>query len=96
MQKKKSKMITFEIEVPEQIEIILEKDKISMKKNSKEITREINPLISLSKDKNKILLSTNESRRENKRLLGTTKSHLKNMIDGITNGLTIFINLEYS
>jgi large subunit ribosomal protein L6 len=81
--RKVEKNITKEIEIPGEIEIVIEKNIVTMKKDNKELKKEIDSNVDVKKEGNKILLSIKEAKRNQKRELGTSVGHIKNMIEGL-------------
>jgi len=86
MAKKTKKDLTAEIEIPAGIEATLEGRVITMKKDSNEIKRAVLGDVKVSKEGNKIILSVKKAKKDEKRAFGTIKSHVKNMIEGLTTG----------
>lgn len=86
MAKKVRRDISNEMEVPEGIQVTIEDHVITMKKDDKEIKRNINPEISVVQEDNKIIVSAKKARRNEKRKYGTITGHIKNMITGLTEG----------
>jgi large subunit ribosomal protein L6 len=74
-----------EIEIPQGIEVIIEKNKIVCKKDSKELVRIIDPNMKATKNGNKLILVLENARRSEKRLIGTAASHLRNIFEGLLN-----------
>ena len=60
--------------------------KLIMKKEGNEISREISPIINIKLEGNKITLSSKRIRRIEKKIFGTMKAHINNMIKGLTEG----------
>ncbi len=75
------------IDVPEGIEINLNKDILTVKGNGKELSKKINfHKISLTTSKEgKAILSSKKATRRESKMMGTINAHLKNMIKGIEN-----------
>ena len=86
--KKKEKRLYEEIEIPEGITVNISRNEISMKKDDKEIIRKIVPLVNVKVDGNKIQVSADRMRKTERKLFGTMKAHIKNMIKGLTEGFT--------
>ena len=87
MKKEKDNLVK-EITIPEGIESRLKDNIIYIKKNDIELTRKFHPLIIVAIEKNKITLSAKKNRRTEKKLLGTTYSHIINMIKVLEQGFT--------
>ena len=73
-----------EIEIPEGINASITGSKIMMKKNNDEIQIELNARIKTIIEGNKIILEVKKATKNNKKLFGTIKAHIKNMIKGLT------------
>lgn len=85
IQKIKKKLIE-EIEIPENINASFDKDELVMKKNNNELRRKLNPAIGLKIEGNKILIKPRKTTRKEKKIFGTFKAHIKNMIKGLNEG----------
>jgi len=85
--KMKLKKLKQEIEIPSGIEILIEGNTVKTKGPKGENHRFFHyPKIQISKQDNKILLiAKNPSKRE-KTMMGTMKSHIKNLIKGVDKG----------
>lgn len=86
IEKKTRKSFVEEIQIPSDIELVINEKEIIMKKNSNEIKRKIDSEIKVSKEGDKIVIKVDNARREQKRRFGTIVGHVKNMIEGLTNG----------
>ena len=87
MKKTMRKDFEAEIEIPEGIEASIEAGNIlAMKKVSNQLKRSIDEEMAISKEGSKIRLSVKKARKNEKRRFGTMKSHIRNMIDGLSNG----------
>jgi len=86
-QKKRDKDNLYEeIEIPEGIGASIDNDILIMKKDDKELRRKLVALIDVKVEGNKIVVSSTRNRRIEKRLFGTFKAHVKNMIKGFEEG----------
>lgn len=72
-----------EIEIPDGIIANLNGSFLIMKKNSKELKRKLTLLIDFKIDGNKLIISSRKNRKLERRLFGTFKAHIKNMIKGL-------------
>ena len=86
--KKKDKKLIEEIEIPEGILVSIDDDILSMKKDDKEISRMIHSFIIIKIDNGKIIISSERNRKIERKLFGTYKAHIKNMIKGLEEGFT--------
>jgi large subunit ribosomal protein L6 len=76
----------FEIEVPEGIVATLKDNLLTLKKDSKELKRKIHPVVIAKLEGNKITLTIKKAKKFVKREFGTARSHIKNMVKGLTEG----------
>ena len=79
--------IAAKIEIPENVEININKGVISVKGSKGTITKKLlSPKIKISvKDKN-ILIESKKGTRREKKMIGTFKAHIRNMIKGASEG----------
>ena len=93
----KGEGIKLEIEIPEGVEVIIEKNLVKVKGAKGELDREF-PLkdIKISRKENRIILTCPSNRRINRALLGTTNAHIKNMIHGVSKGVMYKMKMVYS
>lgn len=82
----KRKDYYFEMEIPEGIVASLKDNTLTLKKDSKELKRKINDVVAVKIDGNKITLTIKKAKKFVKREFGTARSHIKNMIKGLTEG----------
>ncbi|WP_409199547.1 50S ribosomal protein L6 [Methanobrevibacter sp. DSM 116169] len=84
------------IEIPEGVEVIIDKD-ISIKGPNGQISRNFSyPNVKISKDDNSIVLVTSFPKKKDKSMIGTTKAHLNNMIKGVTDGFTYHMKIVFA
>ena len=72
-----------QVEIPQGIEVIINNNKITCKKDSHEITRIVEPKIKVTQVENKLMLVIQNARKQEKRLVGTAASHMKNVFEGL-------------
>ena len=85
MEKKQIKKdLRQEIEIPEGIEGIIEGKEIILKKGSDELKRKLSSLIDTKIEGNKIILEVKNVKKNHKKMFGTMKAHIKNMVNGLT------------
>jgi len=83
VKKTKRANVEIEINIPVGIEVTIKGNMIIAKKESKQIERALaDPVEAMIKD-NKIFLTVKNARRAEKRLIGTTASHMKNIFEGL-------------
>lgn len=85
---KKENKLHEEIDVPEGISTELDNNFLIMKKDNKLIKRKLNPLINLKIEGKKIVMTSKRARKTEKRLFGTFRAHIKNMIKGLIDEFT--------
>ena len=73
-----------EIEVPEGINTTIEGDKIIMKNNNGELERRLDAKIKTTVEGNKVTLDIKNPSKNHKKMFGTIKAHINNMIKGLT------------
>lgn len=71
------------IEVPAEIELKVEGNKIIMKKDSKIVERKLDSDITISQEGNKLTIRMKKAKKDERRKFGSAKSHIKNMIEGL-------------
>ncbi len=86
--KMKLSELAYEVDVPEGITVNISPDMtITAKGKNGEAVRSFRSIgISVSKEDNKIKFAAKNVTKKEKRLLGTFKSHMKNMLEGVLNG----------
>ena len=78
------KEIFQEVEIPEGVEVNVEKNRVIIKGPEGENKREFNlDNFSMKKEGNKIVIGNKKSTKNEKKLINTTASHLRNMIKGV-------------
>ena len=90
-----------EIEIPEGVEVNLEKvnieDTISVKGPNGETSRKFNyPNLTITKEDNSIIIETNFPKKQDKSMVGTTKAHINNMLIGVTDGFTYKMKIVFA
>ena len=80
--KKKIAKLKDTITIPENLDIKILENKITLSKGDVEISRKFNPLILVKKQDNEIILETQKDRKIEKKNFGTLKAHIKNIIAG--------------
>jgi len=73
-----------EIEIPGGIAVTIDADKIIMKKDSDELQRKLDARIDTKVDGNKVVLESKKTTKNERKMFGTVKAHIKNMIKGLT------------
>ncbi|MEE9525242.1 MAG: 50S ribosomal protein L6 [Candidatus Woesearchaeota archaeon] len=79
--------LTEQIEIPEGVEVKIDSGLISAKGPKGEISRRLAyPKVSVDVKDNKLTISSKKATKREKRIIFTFKSHLVNMIQGVTEG----------
>lgn len=95
--KEKPESLELEIDVPAGVEVSINKDVVKVKGEKGEITKKLKlDLVKLEKKDDKIILSTPETRKHNKAVLGATKARIANMMKGASKGVTYKMKIVYS
>ncbi len=82
MEMKKNNQLLEEIEIPNGISASVEDKKIVMRKGSEEISRNLSPKMKIEIKGNKIIVSSERTTRKEKKVFGSIKAHIRNMING--------------
>lgn len=89
-------IIRDEIPIPEGIEVSIQ-DEIVVTGSAGELKRKFKSRnINITKDDNKIILEAPFPKKRDKAMLGTIKSHLSNMIIGLTDGFSYKMKIVYA
>lgn len=83
---KKIKNMQEELEIPSGINTIIKGNEITLSKDDKEVKRILNNRINVKVEGNKIILSSKKATKREKKVLYTTKAHIKNAFEGLTKG----------
>lgn len=76
--------INEKINIPEKVEIIIDNGLVKVKGPKGEIVKRLfDPKIKMDIQDNKILIESKKTTKREKRLIGTIKAHIKNMIKGV-------------
>lgn len=87
-----------EVEIPENVEVVVEGLKITVKGSKGVITKDFSHMrgVIVRKENNKVIIETYMADKRTKALVGTLVAHLKNMIKGVTRGYTYKLKIIYS
>ncbi|MBR9705522.1 50S ribosomal protein L6 [Candidatus Pacearchaeota archaeon] len=83
-EKNNQKDLREEIEVPEGMSARIEDNVLIIKKDSEELIRKINAKVATKVEGNKIILEAKQATKNKKKMFGTMKAHIKNMITGLS------------
>ena len=85
----KLKELTYEIEIPEKVDINVDKFLVSVKGEKGENSRTFHyPSIKILQKENKITLSAKNATKKEKTMMGTYRAHIRNLIKGVDKGFT--------
>jgi len=79
----KQKNLREEIEIPEGMNANIEENEIIIKKDSNELKRKLSRLVKIKIEDKKIILEVKKLTKKEKKMFGTMKAHIKNMIQGL-------------
>ncbi len=82
------------ITVPAGVEVKIDGSRVTVKGSKGELTRDLNPLMSIELDGDVITVARPDDSREAKSLHGLTRSLIANMIEGVTNGFSKKLELS--
>jgi len=73
------------MEIPADVELIVDRDEVTVKAKGKELKRRfsLTPKIKIVKDNSHVKVSAKKATKKDSKILGTTFAHIKNMIIGI-------------
>jgi large subunit ribosomal protein L6 len=85
-----------EIPIPEGIDVTVE-DEVTIKGSKGQLSRKFKyPNVVIKKDNDTIVLEAHFPKKKDKAMLGTIKSHINNMIIGLTDGFTYNMKIVYA
>ncbi len=74
------------IKIPEQVEVLISGNRVSVKGPKGELTREFHPAVVVAKEDNVIVIHPRQTSRESSALWGLSRALLFNMVHGVTEG----------
>ncbi len=85
------------VEIPEEVDLTVDGLSVSVSGPNGELSRTFNLRgIVLEKEENKVIVKSDSKRKRHKALVGTISSHIRNMIEGVTEGFTSKLKVVYS
>ena len=85
-----------EIPIPEGIDVTIE-DEVTVKGSKGQLSRKFNyPNVVIKKDDGNVVLEAHFPKKKDKAMLGTIRSHISNMITGLTDGFTYNMKIVYA
>jgi len=89
-------VIREEIEIPEGVEVSLNNE-VNVKGPQGELSRKFKfSNITMKTEDDKVVLETSFPKKKDKAMLGTIRSHINNMIHGVTEGFTYNMKIVYA
>ena len=85
------------VEIPEKVDAILEGRVVTIKGEKGELTRDFSHApINIQLDKKIVTVHANWPRKKEAALVGTVRSHIENMVKGVTKGFTYKMKIVFS
>lgn len=85
-----------EIPIPEGIDVTIENE-VTVKGSKGQLSRKFNyPNVVIKKDDGNVVLEAHFPKKKDKAMLGTIRSHISNMITGLTDGFTYNMKIVYA
>ena len=85
------------VEIPEKVEALLEGRVITIKGEKGELTRDFSHApINIQLDGKTVTVQANWPRKKEAALVGTVRSHIENMVKGVTKGFTYKMKIVFS
>lgn len=85
-----------EIPIPEGIDVTIE-DEVTVKGSKGQLSRKFNyPNVVIKTDNGNVVLEAHFPKKKDKAMLGTIRSHISNMITGLTDGFTYNMKIVYA
>ncbi|MBM4240119.1 MAG: 50S ribosomal protein L6 [Euryarchaeota archaeon] len=85
-----------EIPIPEDVDVTIN-DEVKVNGPKGQLSRKFtNPSIIIKKEDNTVVVETNFPKKKDKAMLGTTRSHISNMINGVKDGFTYKMKIVYA
>jgi len=85
-----------EVEVPENVEVIVEGKKVTVKGPKGTLSRKFNAPVNITLDGSIVRVEAFFPRKKEKAMVGTVASHIKNMIIGVTKGFVYKLKIVYA
>jgi len=95
--KSKKENYVLEINIPDEIDSIIENNIVTLKGKNNTLSREFKYYkIKIKKGDNKVVLTSDKHNKTQRAILGTIRGHIQNMIHGISNGITYKLKIVYA
>jgi len=91
-------MFSKEVLVPSSVNVEISESGVRVKGSKGELKRAFKIVegMRIETKENKVIVSSDDERRKVRALVGTTASHIKNMIEGVEKGFTYKLRVVYS
>ena len=83
--KRETRKFISEITIPKGITAVIEKNELIIKKDKRESRRKLTLETGIKIENDKIIIKAKKTNKKEKRMFGTLKAHIKNMIAGLEN-----------
>jgi large subunit ribosomal protein L6 len=91
------KELIYTVDLPEGVTVSMEKHDVKLSGPRGDLNRIFkHPLISLSEDNGNLKLVGKKLRRKEKALIGTWRAHLRNMVQGVSNGFLYEMKIVFA
>lgn len=85
------------VKIPEEVSIVLEGTRVKVEGPNGTLSKDFRLAeVGIEKDGDRIVVKTESDRRKKKATLGTVTSHIRNMIQGVTEGFAGKLKIVYS
>ncbi|MFQ6012419.1 MAG: 50S ribosomal protein L6 [Thermoplasmata archaeon] len=85
------------VPIPEGVEVEIEDGTVTVRKGDVQISRSlVHPRVRLRREGAEILVESRLPRKREKALVGTFASHIRNMVQGVTDGFTYTMRVVYA
>ena len=81
---KMNKDLIFEFEIPEGVTAEVTEGRLTLKKADEAIIKKIDPRIDIKLENNNVIISSKKNSKNERKIFGTLKAHINNMIKGLT------------
>jgi len=90
-------MLKDEIDIPDKVQVTVQGGVVNVKGPKGEVSKKLNhPRIRLESSGKKIVVSSEFPRKQEKALLGTYGAHVRNMLEGVTEGFEYKMKIVYA
>lgn len=84
------------VEIPDEVDLEIEDNSVKVSGEKGEVKKRLfHPQIEITKEEGKVKIKSDVEKKQLKALLGTYKSHIQNMIKGVTEGFEYKLKAMY-